>query len=236
MARAFKTTWLYVKRHKSTGLMYFGKTTKDPYKYSGSGKYWLRHLKAHGYDIETLFAKSFDCPDQLAEFADKFSSEHMISKSEAWANLRDENGFDGAPVGHEPHQFTDEQRSKISAASTAKWSDKSFREKVVASQKAAWTPERRAKNSEQTKSSWTPERRKKHSELMSKWKPTDDQLKKMRKPKHDGFGEKVSAAMKGRKKSAEHCKALSEAAKRRYENKRKETQEMTNQLLLKGGD
>lgn len=236
MTRAFKTTWLYVKRHKSTGLMYFGKTTRDPYKYSGSGKYWLRHLKAHGYDIETLFAKSFDCPAQLAEFAEKFSSEHMIVQSEVWANLRDENGFDGAPVGHEPHQFTDEQRSKIASASKARWNDQAFRDKVVASQKQAWTPDRRAKNSEQTKAAWTTERRKKHSDAMSARKPTDEQLQKMRKPKHAGFGAKVSAATKGRKKSAEHRKALSEAAKRRYENKRKETQEMSNEKILKGGE
>lgn len=35
---------LYVKIHNVTGLKYFGKTTKDPFKYRGSGKYWLAHL------------------------------------------------------------------------------------------------------------------------------------------------------------------------------------------------
>lgn len=232
MARAFKTTWLYVKRHKSTGLMYFGKTTKDPYKYRGSGKYWLRHLKAHGYDIETLFAMSFDCPKELSEFANAFSRENMIVESESWANLRDENGFDGAPVGHDPHQFTDEQRAKIAATSASRWENMQYRANVIASQRAAWTPERRAKQGEHMKTVWTQEFRKKHSEIMSKWKPTDEQLQKMRKPKYDGFGEKVSAALKGRKKSESHRKALSDAAKLRYAKKQNEQ----NQMNIKGGD
>ena len=38
--RAFKLTWLYIKRHSITGLMYFGKSTlEDPVNYVGSGKY-----------------------------------------------------------------------------------------------------------------------------------------------------------------------------------------------------
>jgi hypothetical protein len=43
--KLFKPTTLYVKTHNITGLKYFGKTTNDPFKYKGSGKYWLDHLK-----------------------------------------------------------------------------------------------------------------------------------------------------------------------------------------------
>ena len=33
-------TYLYIKRHMQTGMMYFGKTSKkDPYTYNGSGVY-----------------------------------------------------------------------------------------------------------------------------------------------------------------------------------------------------
>ena len=40
---------LYVKTHQVTGLKYLGQTSKsDPHKYTGSGKYWLRHIKQHG--------------------------------------------------------------------------------------------------------------------------------------------------------------------------------------------
>jgi len=37
--------YLYVKIHNVTKLKYFGKTTKNPYNYKGSGLYWKRHLK-----------------------------------------------------------------------------------------------------------------------------------------------------------------------------------------------
>lgn len=39
--------YLYVKRHIETGLLYFGKTVKNPYKYNGSGLRWKRHLRKH---------------------------------------------------------------------------------------------------------------------------------------------------------------------------------------------
>jgi hypothetical protein len=42
-------TYLYIKQHSITGLKYFGKTTKsNPYKYNGSGKYWIRHINKNG--------------------------------------------------------------------------------------------------------------------------------------------------------------------------------------------
>ena len=232
MTENFKATWLYVKRHKKTGLKYFGKTTRDPYKYSGSGKYWLRHLRIHGNEVETTFARLFDCPVELYEFAHAFSRENNISTSDLWANLINENGFDGAPVGHEPHKFTDDQRSKISASSKTRWESDGYREKVVESQKKSWTDQRRKNNSTIMKSAWTEDRKKKHSEFVSNQKHTEEQLLKMRKPKPDGFGAKVSNALKGVKKSESHCKAISEAAKRRYAMYRSQ-KELSNAFLLK---
>ena len=45
---------LYVKTHQVTGLKYLGQTSKsDPHKYTGSGKYWLRHIKQHGKNWDT---------------------------------------------------------------------------------------------------------------------------------------------------------------------------------------
>lgn len=47
--------YLYVKRHKVTGMKYFGKTVKkDPYKYNGSGLYWVRHIKKYGKKEKTI--------------------------------------------------------------------------------------------------------------------------------------------------------------------------------------
>jgi len=101
----FKPTWLYIKQHNTTGLKYFGKTTKDPNKYLGSGKYWLRHLKEHGENISTLWAEKFDDKDSLIEFASLFSELFDIVKNidsrgkKVWANMIPENGLDGAPGG-----------------------------------------------------------------------------------------------------------------------------------------
>lgn len=45
--------YLYIKTHKITGLKYLGQTSKDPYKYSGSGIDWIHHLKLFGNDLDT---------------------------------------------------------------------------------------------------------------------------------------------------------------------------------------
>lgn len=92
--------YLYVKQHKHTKLKYFGKTQKaDPYKYLGSGLIWLRHLKQHGADIDTLELWKFDDVRECEKFALSFSQKNNIVESKEWANLRPENGRDGAAVG-----------------------------------------------------------------------------------------------------------------------------------------
>jgi hypothetical protein len=94
------TIYLYIKQHKITGLKYFGKTSKkDPYTYLGSGKYWRRHLKVHGCEIETTNVWTFENGDDCEKFALEFSNVNNIVESKEWANLRPENGKDGAPVG-----------------------------------------------------------------------------------------------------------------------------------------
>lgn len=97
MNDTFTPTYLYVKRHKITNLHYFGKTTKlDPYKYTGSGKRWLRHIKKHGIKhVETIWVKLFLDKEELISFAKTFSTENNIVESSTWANLCIENGLDG---------------------------------------------------------------------------------------------------------------------------------------------
>lgn len=93
--------YLYVKTHNQTGLKYFGKTTKkDPHKYKGSGKYWSKHLNVHGNDVCTEIVGIFQSNKECSEFAINFSKEHNIVESKDWANLRMENGVDGAPIGN----------------------------------------------------------------------------------------------------------------------------------------
>jgi hypothetical protein len=93
--------YLYHKRHRKTGLNYFGKTTIDPYNYTGSGKYWNRHLKKHGKDIETVSVWEFNNQEDCTNFALQFSMDNNIVESVHWANLKYENGKDGGDPGLE---------------------------------------------------------------------------------------------------------------------------------------
>jgi len=122
----FKPTWLYIKQHNTTGLRYFGKTTKDPQTYLGSGRYWLRHLKEHSEDITTVWCEEFTDMDQLVEFATFFSEFYNIVDAvdsrgkKVWANMIPENGLDGAIPGITPWNKgiprTDEEKQRMSQA------------------------------------------------------------------------------------------------------------------------
>lgn len=95
--------YLYIKQHSLTGLKYFGKTEKNPFKYLGSGKRWLRHIKKYGKQhVKTLEIWGFDNIDHCKNFALKFSKENNIVESKEWANLAPENGTDG---GYRPNNY-----------------------------------------------------------------------------------------------------------------------------------
>jgi hypothetical protein len=92
-------TYLYIKAHNKTGLKYFGQTKYNPFAYKGSGLYWKRHLKTHGDDITTIIYYSDDDVNIIKEKALHFSKENNIVNSDEWANLREEDGVWGSPVG-----------------------------------------------------------------------------------------------------------------------------------------
>jgi hypothetical protein len=99
--------YLYIKQHSVTGKLYFGKTTRDPEKYSGSGKHWVRHISKHGKEhVVTLWYCLFLDQESCTEFALNFSSHQNIVESSEWLNLQLENGLDGAPIGHNPTKGT----------------------------------------------------------------------------------------------------------------------------------
>jgi len=133
------TIFLYIKQHKITGLKYFGKTTRDPYKYYGSGKYWKRHLKTHGKFVETLKVWEFPSEKECSSFALSFSVENNIVESENWANLKFENGMDGGFFGN----HTDDAKSKMRKPKTNKvnmggyWRGKSLSEETKAKMRAS---------------------------------------------------------------------------------------------------
>lgn len=110
--------YLYVKQHSITGLKYFGKTIKsDPYKYKGSGKYWLQHIKKYGEThIETVKVWEFSDIQECSEFAIRFSIDNDIVKSNDWANLIIEDALTG---GHNVSALLTE-KSKQSAIDSRK--------------------------------------------------------------------------------------------------------------------
>lgn len=113
-----KPTYLYIKQHSITGLLYFGKTVYDPETYKGSGKYWKKHIKKHGIEhVVNLWYCLFYDQDELTKFATQFSSLCNIAESVEWANLCGENGLDGAPTGDlhimKGKTLSDEHKRKI---------------------------------------------------------------------------------------------------------------------------
>ena len=115
----FKPTFLYIKQHRITGLLYFGKTTKHPEKYHGSGVYWLRHLKIHGTQhVENLWYCLFLDEQDCKNFATAFSLQNKIVDSDLWANFIIEDGM--SPTNCIGRKMSAESRAKISKANSGK--------------------------------------------------------------------------------------------------------------------
>lgn len=202
--------FLYVKTHNVTGLKYFGRTIKDPLKYKGSGLYWLRHLKAHGYDVTTEILGCYTDLSELKAAASKFTEEHDIVASSEWANLIAESGLAGIE-GWSPNEA---QREALGERTRLMWQDAEFKARVSRSQSLAWTEERKAKHSEAMK-----ERAK---------EPGRAEALRARMLLHPGITAKAiaartgvkeseetrarkSASMKGKPKTQAHREALSKA-------------------------
>ena len=121
--REFKKTFLYVKTHTQTGLKYFGKTTLDPNVYTGSGKYWKRHLKIHGADVSTTIIGEFLEHGKCLAAALQFSVENNIVASHDWANLKNEELDGGWQHINSNVEFRKIKNSKAGKACWAKHPD-----------------------------------------------------------------------------------------------------------------
>jgi hypothetical protein len=125
--KKFFPTYLYIKTHNKTGLKYFGKTTKDPYDYYGSGKYWLLHLKQHGYDVSTevlgYYVDKELCVHEATDFSIKNNIVHAVNEDgkKVWANQIIENGLDGGDTDRKNyHPHTEESKKKMSESNKGK--------------------------------------------------------------------------------------------------------------------
>ena len=110
----FKPTFLYIKKHKSTGKLYFGKTTKKNVEgYLGSGVHWNRHCKKYGkHNVETLWYCLFLDVFNLINFAVNFSINNDIVNSNIWLNHGLENGLNGGIPGHKQTKEQIEKRKE----------------------------------------------------------------------------------------------------------------------------
>jgi hypothetical protein len=113
------TIYLYVKTHNKTGLKYLGKTIKkDPHKYSGSGKYWLRHLQQHGYDYTTEIIKECQNENDLIYWGLYYSGLWDVVKSNEWANLKEEAGDGGRPGIETRKKLSEASRKRTHSTET----------------------------------------------------------------------------------------------------------------------
>lgn len=175
----YTPTYLYIKRHRVTGLLYFGKTiNSDPVNaYDGSGTRWQNHCNKHGWDVETVWYCLFTDLETLMEFAIGFSEQEDIVKSKLWANLRPENGIEGWPPGH---PFTDDHKANMrkpkseetkakmraSAAKRAPMTDE-IKKKIALSVASKITDETRAQMSASRKGRKLPPRTEEHKARIS---------------------------------------------------------------------
>lgn len=90
---------LYVKTHSITGLKYLGQTSNtNPHTYTGSGKYWLRHLRKHGKQWSTEILAESENKQYIDNLGTYYSDLWNVVESNDWANLKPESG-DGAASG-----------------------------------------------------------------------------------------------------------------------------------------
>jgi ribosomal protein L32 len=146
--KMIKPTYLYIKHHAITGMNYFGKTTRNNIdKYLGSGKYWINHINKHGkqHVITMWVSEPFVDESRLVEFAKLISEEFNIVNSDKWANLREENGIDGAPIGYSHSEESRKIMSESHKGISNKISDEAKKRMSEAQKKRIITKEHRDK-------------------------------------------------------------------------------------------
>jgi hypothetical protein len=209
----FKPTYLYLKEHKITKLLYFGKTTRNPLHYNGSGKYWKKHLKKHGNQINTIWYKLFDDEKELIEYAVKYSNENNIVASSLYANCREENGIDGKPPGAAGHIFTEEQKIHMSKAQKNRWNDPIHKDIMIKKHLERWKDNETLKKYYSIKhaETWNEEMKAHQSQVMMGHIGSKKLLGISKSEEHK---EKIRQSLRGKPKSEEHKKKISESRKR----------------------
>jgi hypothetical protein len=148
--------YLYAKRHRVTGLRYFGKTKNNPYTYKGSGTHWKRHLATHGNDVETTWVQAYEDETTLVTEAEFFSKVYDIVNSTEWANLTPENGLDGKfdMAGANNPMFGRKHTDEVKQAHSERMSGRKQSIETIANRVAKTTGQKRPGHSEKMKAYW----------------------------------------------------------------------------------
>lgn len=123
----FKPTYLYVKRCQHCGLLYFGKTVRDPMRYRGSGTLWKNHLERFSAEHDTKVLGHYTSETACRKAALSFSEKHQIHKSPLWANLIPEAG--GPVGGNTRGQWTKKRQAQFQETIRQIWAERSFEER-----------------------------------------------------------------------------------------------------------
>jgi len=123
-----------IKTHNETGLKYLCQTSKkDPYSYTGSGKYWKNHIKKYGKNIKTEIIQKCYTKNALVSWGTYYSKLWCVVNSKKWANLKEESG-DGGPYVN----WTKEQKEKISVSSKIAQNDPKTKQKISNALSSFW--------------------------------------------------------------------------------------------------
>jgi hypothetical protein len=140
--------YLYLKTHNKTRLKYLGYTSKDPFKYKGSGHYWRRHIKKHGNDVTTEILGKYDIMEDITKNGLYYSNKWNVVNSDEFANLKEESGFGGSygletrkkmseNFNYDVDRWPKERRELQSKITTERnkilWKDPEFRQKNIKS-------------------------------------------------------------------------------------------------------
>lgn len=200
--------YLYVKRHKITGLKYLGQTKKDPFTYSGSGIYWRKHCEKHGYDIETSVIKECNSNDEIKYWGEYYSNLWNVCESDEWANLKPETGPGGGyRAGTRIVSEETKKKMSFSQLNRPPRGEDVFKKISESNKGKTRSEESKKKMSEAAKGKSKSEDHKKSLREAAKNRPA-------RTPHSEETKLKIKLANKGRKFTEDHKQKLRNAKKR----------------------
>lgn len=93
MRKLVYKTYIYLKRHNTTGIYYLGVTNYyRPHAYNGSGVAWKRLLREYGKDFTTFILLETQDEAELIANCTYYSQLWDIVNNPNFANLKKETG------------------------------------------------------------------------------------------------------------------------------------------------